>query len=317
MNCNEYSEFAIAEEEYRFYEKYSEHTEVLKEILYISIDDILSNWATLIFEDLIWRSFAIAAECQNDLYEKKELYYRVREEELLRCIDEFRGKRERSICALTIENGLDQEMYLLEECYADMICILSLNLPLIDYLYSILETLDMTGFTLKDIEDTIVIARVAVVFSVMHYDIGDKGVKECDFRWENSQLEKIEKDSDAARLCEKAMKFISRYINGVGAGNILASMPEMTYSVCDKKSLREILKYLLTCRVSYSRCVSRDKKEAVKKIYNFSQMKKEKDFFEKITKMLAEHEDEVYKDIPEWIKMEKGCEIDDSKSRAE
>ena len=62
-------------------------------------------------------------------------------EKLQECINDFVAPVKKGNDILNMHGGIDQFIYLVKECYADMICILALHLSLADYLQAFISNL--------------------------------------------------------------------------------------------------------------------------------------------------------------------------------
>lgn len=299
----------VIDTQVKFYERYSEHTEIMEVALCHSLDEILTTQGLTLFQNVIWNSFNVALDNGKIMYGDKAQYIRKCEEEVLVCIESFKGRHGESKFSLILENGMEQILYLLEECYADMICILSLELTLEDYLYSFLATMDAAGDKMEKVEDTIMIARIALVSTAMHYDIRtnrQNNVKaENDFCWEHAQVSDIRDNKKISALNEKAQGFVKCYISGNGDASGNAEIPEMIDAILDKKILIGVLSYLLKCRECYCENITKDKKEGIQSIYKLGELEDIVLFFNNMTKKLTEYEEQIYIDIPKWIEKEK------------
>lgn len=293
------------EKQRQFYDKYAQHMEILKRILYISIDDMLSNRSIDIFENIIWESFVAAVKNGSIKYEERDAYYEEHKRELLRCVEAFRGKRGIKTEHLTILNGIECIMNLMEECYADLICILSLQLSLKDYLYSFISTLDSAGYKTEKINDIMIIARIAVVFSVLNYDMKDKGKAENDFRWHDTKSIQSECDERIVNLYKKVEEFRIACFKEKCTPYDEEERIDVWILIRNRQILMEIIKYLLRCREGYSQLIACGKKEQVKEIYLLSQMSDTDDFFESAIDILSRYEKEIHNKIPAWIEREK------------
>lgn len=289
----------------QFYQTYFQHTEVLKKILFTALNDILDVDVDLLFEDIIWKSFEAAIKNKKVKYEERDTYYTEHKGVLSRCIDAFRGKRGEKTDYLTINNGIEYVMCLMEECYADLICILSLELSLKDYLCSFIGTLDSSGLDMGDIYDKVMIARIAIVLSVLNYDMKGRGKKENDFRWLDDEIVKLNDNKRAFDLYITAEEFTNCCINGQVPISPEERIRNAQAIICDREILREIIKYLLRCREGYSQLVELEKKSRVKRLFLLSQESDMGEFFSGISSVLDEYEKRVYEDIPKWIERDK------------
>lgn len=293
------------ENQKKYYDMYFQHTEVLKRILYRSIDDMLNNGSINIFEDIIWKSFEEAVEKENIKYENRDTYYEEHKSELLRCVEAFRGKRGVKTEHLTILNGIECIMSLMEECYADIVCILSLQLSIKDYLYNFVLTLDSNAYNTEKLNDMLVIARIAIVFSVLSYDMKDRGIKENDFRWHDTKFIQSENDERIINLYRRAEEFRISCIKRMSLIYEEEKRTDAWIIIGDNWVIKEIIKYLSHCRESYTQLIECKRKEQVNEIYLLSQMSDIDDFFGQATDILSRYEKEVYDNTPAWIKREK------------
>lgn len=288
----------------RYYEAYLQHTEVLKKIIYESVDDILNIDGFNLFEEVIWRSFDAAVKKGKQKYDNRDIYVEKYKNEMLRCVELFMGRGGEKH-RLTISNGIEHIMCLLEECYADMICILSLELSIKDYLYSIIKTLDSLGFGLENIYDKIVIARIAIVLSVLCYDMEGRGKKENDFKWSAEDSLQLSEDDRILKLYRMAESFAKRCIKEQMVIPKDDRIADSQTIICDRKILGEIIIYLLRCKENYSYLIDRDKKAPVKEFYLLSKGTDIRDMFGSMLNILQKYEQDIYSNIPAWIQADK------------
>ena len=92
---------------------------------------------------------------------------------------------------------------------------------------------------------------------------------------------------------------------GNGDATGATEIPEMIDVILDKQILVSVLSYLLKCRENYCEKITKNKKRDIQNIYQLAEQEDIVLFFKNMTDILAKYEEQVYMDIPEWIKKEK------------
>ena len=293
----------------KYYEEYYQHTSVLKVLLENAIDDMLCMSEEKIFDAFIWTNVEEDIQSGKIGREEKNDYYQWYGEEIRYCINAIRGRRGMQESELTVSNGVAELLYLLEECYADICCIMQLHLSLKEYLYNFVGNLSTTGNTVKDIAETRIITRIAIVMSVMHYDISARtGTNRC-FVWDDSELVD-DSEAELFELQKMAMYFTEAYIKN-DADIPLGKMIECSQRInMDQKILQEVIRYLLSCRVKYYCVVQADKEQKVRRFLDLSNMSSADQFFGQIVTILEEYERDIYADALKLQKDEEGIHGD-------
>lgn len=294
----------VVEKNLEFNNFYYQHTDVLEHILITAIGDMLIDRGADIF------SFVIREEFEKEVdrigYDNRENYYREKREILQGCIYDFvegHGQQDKS---LTVTNAMNEMIYLLKECYADIICILTLHLSLRDYMYAFVMPVEASEKDISVLRDTIVIARVAIVMAVMSYPLEQK--KDGGFQWTNREFEYMkEEDEKIIELERTASAFEYNYIvrkSEISPEKMIDSAVQIVY---DQEILKEIIRYLLRCRIKFSDANAVEK-EDMKKVRQFYKLAGENDadtFFREMMLMLHDYESEIYKDIDKLVEEEK------------
>lgn len=291
-----------------YYELYYQHTSVLEKLLNDAFCDILASKSEELLGEIIWQDVNVALDDGEIAYEDRDRYYEKQKRQVLMCTDALRGKRDWQTSEFTIPNGIKEILYLLEECYADMCCILQLHLPLRDYLGNFIETLKMTGMGVEDVMQTHLIPRIAIVMAVMSQDISGAGHSSVNFTWENGEI-LYESEGDLYLLQEVARKFTVAYIQNntpmkwskrIGDGQCVDD---------DQKILKEIIRYLLKCRQKYNESVDPEEGQDVRRFFDLVGKIGSVDFFTETAAILDQYEQDIYCEMQKMAKEESDYDI--------
>ncbi len=285
-----------------FNKEYYCHTNMLKDTLSTSIAEFLQERGKNTFGFAIQNMYEREANTEIN----KQRYFEEMSEKLQECINDFVAPVKKGNNILNIHGGLDQFIYLMKECYADVICILTLHLPLVDYLQAFVSNLKEIGRCVDEIADTILIARIAIVMSVIcypreneqkkHLCINEKE-KQVIWGWNDAELENIKQNSECLKLEEVASQFSENYIaqnHKVVSGELINNVVEIIY---DQKILREIIKYLLRCRAEFynemldSHC-NKDLDD-IMEFYRTVQTDNTENMFSEMGKIISEYEKDI------------------------
>lgn len=279
-----------------YYKIFYRHTSTLKMLLNKVVDMILHFKSDEIFDELIWKDINTAISSKKISYEERKQYYGKQKSLIEKCIEDFMGTKDSWTTDLTLLNGIEDIMYLLEECYADLSCILLLQLSLKDYLGNFVKILESIGYKAQDIEDTKIITRVALVMAAMNYKIEEVQDSDLYFIWNNSEILLCE-EKEIMCLQEQALDFAEAYIDNevnFKPGKMAEDIQRINL---DSKILKEILGYLLNCRREYCRQVKHKDREKVQIIYELANLSEADNFFEKSTIILNKYENDIYEEI--------------------
>lgn len=283
-------------------DKSCDHTDALEAVLFDSIRDMLLNKGENIFGFVIQKGLTgeVDLKSRDEYYEKQSSIIR-------ECTASFVERRNSKNTNLTLEQVLNNLMYLMKECYADIIAILTLEISLNDYLRAFMETIEAAGETWECIENTNALPRIAIVMVVLNYSMKEK--KDCEegFRWVDEENRKIEnEDIKCLEVCAK--KFVKEYIkeNFDAGSGIIDPRIMITNSmniVYDSYILKEIVSYLLKCRKQYIELMHPNEGnveniksiERVREFYRISQVKDK--FFPAMMELLNQYESDIYNDI--------------------
>lgn len=287
-----------------YYGLYYQHTSVLKILLNYAFCDILASKSDELLGEIIWQDVNASINAGDIAYENRDRYYEKQRQQVFQCVDAFRGKRNGWTSGLTIENGINEMFYLLEECYADMCCILQLHLPLRDYLGNFIETLKMIGMSVDDVINTHLIPRIAIVMAVMSHDISGAEHSSVNFAWEGAQEILSEGAEDLFKLQQEVLRFTVAYIQHESQmkwGEMIGDGQSINY---DKKILMEIITYLLKCRRKYNEIIDLNREQEVRRFYGLAEKIDSVDFFTEATNILYKYEQDVYGEMQAMIKDE-------------
>lgn len=290
-----------------FKKQYGEHSDVLRETLISSVKDVLFEHGQDIFGYIFHREFYEKEEEMG--YERREAFLAEKREMVQECIYQFIDNLNFRNHALTIESVIDKVIYLIKECYADMICILTLHLTLKDYLEALVEIIDESNIRIEELGDTIIPARIAIVMTVVGHSLEkDPEPKELLFRWADEEFDYEADETASIRKLEEAGNiFVQNYIVGaVSLNNMVGKSIEIIY---DQKMLYEIIRYLLKCRKRYfeilisnaNNGIRKKEKQYVQDIYSLSQIQENEEFFGKLMDVISYYEADVYAEMQEII----------------
>lgn len=302
---------SMVEKNLEFKKQYGEHSDVLRDTLVSSVKDVLLEHGQDIFGYIFHREFFEMEEDKG--YEERDSFLAEKNEMIQECIYRFIYASNSKNHALTIENVIDKVLYLIKECYADMICILTLHLTLKDYLEALAESVEESNIPIEQLRDTIIPARIAIVMTVVGHSLEkDPEPKELLFHWTNEEFNYEADETVPIRELEKAGNiFVQNYIlNEVILENMVGNSIEIIY---DQKILREIIRFLLKCRKKYFEILISNKGNEIRKkenqyvhdIYSLSQTQESEDFFGKLMNMISYYEADVYAEMQEIISSEK------------
>lgn len=286
-----------------YYTLFYRHTTTLKILLNNAINDILYNMRDELFDTLIWKDVDAAINSGQVSFEERGQYFEKQKAKIARCIESFARKRASATTDLTVENGIEDIMFLLEECYADMSCILLLHLSMKDYLENLVEILRTIGHKVEDVKETQIITRIAIVMAVMGYDMGsEEGENQC-FTWEDDDV-LPDGDSEVMSLQEEASDFAWAYIKNetvIKPGKMTGYVQRINL---DNKILIEAVRYLLKCRREYNQSIHHEKERKVQRFYDLAEMSDPDEFFAGMEVILKEYEKDIYEEIQKLIESE-------------
>lgn len=265
--------------------QYKHYTDEMEFSFGKAIKDMLRLQGEDIFENIIWELFQRKVNGEQIGYGDKNSYLNQCRSELRNVIGMFTCETEDMARFFNITDVLDTELFLLKECYADLVSVLLLHLTLEEYLCTIVDEALNIGYEIARLKDTNVVARIAIVMSVMNYQDQNSNDKKY-FVWTNDDIVTDIKKADIMMVQKDALEFQWEYI----ATDILQAPEYDVYDSAsifyDYKVLREIIAYLLHCREEFYKLVDEGK---AKEILQF--------------KAVAEHKDisHFYMDVMDWI----------------
>ncbi len=281
--------------------KYRYYTENVKSAFEKAIKDMLQMQGEEIFEDVIWTFFKTGLENNDIKYKEKDKYIADCQQFLEKIIENFVGDNTDVTTAFSLRKVLDAEVYLLKECYADLISILSLGLSLEEYLKIVVKEIVNAGYSIEKIPETAIIARIAVVMSVMHYK-DDKS--ETYYRWENEDIEADLEDSDVMLLQQEALDFMWIYICNDVDYDPAVIVRDSACIFYDRVILREVISYLLHCRAKFYEHTDIKRREMIGKFKGITQCDSADRFYAEVMELIVEYEKELYAELAETA-----CEI--------
>lgn len=241
------------------YKKYGLYTHLLKEILADGVSDILSERRGGLFDFLLESEYLSCLEETLDADQAARSRERL-SHEISKISKEFTGYSVWDKDNLTLIRAVDMMMRLFEECEADLVAILMLELSLKDYLYAIMKNMSIQELRDRKIsaENTI---RTSLVICCMH-DPREKRAE--DFWWDDKEVESVELSSDGQ------MREINSYlVNFINQFNEKEQPEPQTITFTadaflDKKILKIILSYISTCRDTFRKVLSEQEDGAIK-----------------------------------------------------
>lgn len=297
-----YSKECYNEKNLKFNKEYYCHTNMLKDTLSMSIAEFLQERGKNTF------GFAIQNMYANNTDEKinKQQYFEQMGEKSQECINDFVAPVKKGNDILNMHGGIDQFIYLVKECYADMICILALHLSLADYLQAFISNLGEMGKHADEMADTMLIARIAIVMCVVRYprdnelekysNINEKE-QQIIWGWGDDELEKIEEESECCELEELATEFSEHYIANTYKMDLKALINNVVDIIYDQKILKEIIRYLLKCRAEYYREMlqvhNKKNMAEIMQFYRTVQMDDTEKMFSEIGKIISQYEKDI------------------------
>lgn len=286
--------------------QYGEHSDVLRETLVSSAADLLFEHGQDIFGYIFHREFYEKEEYKQ---EDRESFRADRMDMLQRCIHDFTDNLNSGNQALTIRSAVDKIVYLVKECYADMICILTLHLTMKDYLEAITEIIRESSHSIEELEDTELSARIAIVMTALSQPIEENPESgELLFRWTQKEFAYEADEASSIRRLEKAGNtFAHNYIRGEGKITPADIIGKSVGLIYDRRILREIIAYLLECQKKYfaflrgpeTRSNMRKGSQYVRDIYSLPEEQKGGEFFEKLMAVISRYEADVYAEMQE------------------
>lgn len=294
---------SMLEKNLAYKRQYGEHSDVLRETLMSSVAELLFEHGQDIFGYIFHREFYE----EKHGYEERDAFWAKKVDKLQHYIYDFIDNLNSENQALTIGSAIDKVIYLVKECYADMICILTLRLTLKDYLEALTEIADESHKPIEELEDTELSARIAIVMTVVSHSLGnDPDPEELLFRWTQQEFSYEANEESSVRKLERAGNaFAHNYIargEKIYPSDVIGKSVGLIY---DQKILYEIIAYLLKCRKKYFKFLNhRKKKEIIKEknqyvrdIYALSQERESGEFFGKLADIIFRYEADVYAEM--------------------
>lgn len=286
--------------------QYGEHSDVLRETLLSSAADMLYEYGQDIFGYIFHREFYEKGEYGQ---EDRDAFWAEKKDILQHCIHSFIDNLNTGNHALTIRSAVDKIVYLVKECYADMICILALHLTMKDYLEAITESIKESNHSIEELSDTELPARIAIVMTALSQPLEENTeTEELLFRWTEKEFDYEADEASSIRKLEKAgVIFAHNYIQREGRimpDDVIGKSIGLIY---DQRILLEIIGYLLECRKKYfsflrdsqTQDAVRKGNQYVRDIYALPKEEKSGGFFKKLLDIISRYEADVYAEMQE------------------
>lgn len=274
--------------------KYRLYTKNMKKDFEKAIEDMLELQGTEIFEDVIWMFLDEKIRNHEIEYEDKDKYIKEYQSFLKDIITNCFSEKKDVTHGFVVSRALEIELYLLRECYADLISILVLNLNLEEYLETIVSLTENDGHNVEDLYGTKIMARIAIVMAVMHYN-DDRSAKY--HRWENEELGCSTQNDVVGELKEDALKFMWMYIK-----NEVSTDPDDIIQDCgmiiyDQTILMEVVTYLLHCREAFYKNIDAEQLCIIKEFNELTKCVDADEFYKIVMKLITEYEADIYNDL--------------------
>lgn len=292
--------------------RYGKHSDVLREVLVASTTELLLEQGQDIFGYVFYQELYENEQCR---YEDKETFLAEKMELLQKCIYAFTDSLNPKNQKLTIGSAIDKALYLIKECYADMICILTLHLSMKDYLEALAEIINESNTPIRELLDTQLSARIAIVMTVLGHSLeNDPEPHTHLFRWTETEFAyDADEGSPIRELEEAGAAFAFNYIEReekISPDDIIDKAVGIIY---DQKILKEIISYLLKCRKAYFTWVTdkrtkdavEEKNRYVREIYGLSREQENGRFFERLIGIISRYETDVYGEMQKMMDSEK------------
>lgn len=279
--------------------KYKKYTDNMKDAFEMAMKDMLRLQGTELFEDIIWILFEEELENKEIEYGDKEEFIEHYQMNLKKAIDIMTGESREITDTFDFAKVLDVELYLLRECYADLISILSLQISLKEYLDIIAKEALNVGYDLEKFDDT-KIARIAIVMVVMRYN--DKDRKN-DERWIWTDEELLDEgEEELMKLQKQALDFMWIYIDNDITHVNSNLLQDSECIIFDHAILKEIILYLLHCKEAFYNNTQKEKLEEIGRFKRVADYQSADEFYTVLMQLLAEYEQDVYSELTEMQK---------------
>lgn len=269
------------------------YTENMKQSMEQAIKFMLEKHGREMFEDILWKAFESDIKNKKATYEDKESHMERYQEVIEGAVDFFVKENADGLRVFQITRVMDVELFLLRECYADLISILTLRLRPQEYLSAVTKEVLNVGHSIARLERTPIIARIAIVMSVMHYE-DEKSANY--FRWENEDLIKRDTDGDLL-LQDEALEFMWLYIANplaYEADHLLESSGSIIF---DNFILKEIISYLLHCRQKFYEETNEQEREKLQRFKKLTQYCEADEFYAAVMELIVEYEHNIYLEL--------------------
>lgn len=277
-------------------EAYRHYTENMKDAFEKAIKDMLRLQGREIFGNLMWRPLDERIKKGETDYEDRSDFIKEYDEFVNEVINSFTGESLDATSAFKIGRVLDVVLYLLRECYADLISILSLKMSLKDYLNTLTNEILNVGYDIEKIQDTMIAARIAIVMVVMNQS---DDISERYFVWSDGDLLDDEAQSPMLVLQRQAMDFMWMYIGNdipLEASRLTSDGGNVIF---DHKTLLEIISYLLHCRAQFYDHVDEAGLEVIAQFKRAAECDDVDEFYMTLMKLIIEYERDIYNELTE------------------
>lgn len=282
-------------------------TDVLEKKLNNVIEELLLSRGEALFRFALWDQFEEEQKENKGL--KWSEYYETNKGIVSIGINEYLGERKNYDDSLNLSNTIQTILYLFRECYADVVCILSLRLSVRDYLGAIKDNIHASKWKVDDVEETLLIARIALVMQSMNEPLElEKGMTEC-YRWTDDEFDySVDEEPEIYKLENIVRRFVADHMvqqEGDTSVNRITKVSGCSIAY-DRKILLEVLKYLKRCQKTFYSLLEQKvlDKEKMEMVRNFFALVKEQEndvAFGTCMGFLKKFEQDVYAEINSLI----------------
>lgn len=276
--------------------EYRDYTENMKDAFVKAIKDMLRLQGTEIFGEVIWRYLDERFKNGEIEYGDRSSWIKKYNRFLNKVIDSFTEESMDATNAFHIGRVLDVVLYLLRECYADLISILSLKMRLKDYLSTLTKEMLNVGYNIESIQDTMIIARIAIVTVVMHHR---DNMSDTYFIWDDEELLADEDQCSMIVLQRQVLEFMWTYIGNDTSLESSGMVLDCGNVIFDNKILLEIISYLLHCRAQFYKHVDEAGLEVIAEFKRVAECDNVDEFYTTLMKLITEYEQDIYSELTE------------------
>lgn len=278
--------------------EYKKYTDNMKDAFEMAMKDMIRLQGIELFEDIIWILFEEELENKEIEYGDKEEFIEHYQMNLKKAIDIMTGEGREITDTFDFAKVLDLELYLLRECYADLISILSLQITLKEYLDIIMKEALNVGYDPEKFDD-IIIARIAIVMVTMR--CCDDGKSDDRWMWPDEEL--LDQCAEKLLMLQKqALDFMWIYIDNSISHVNSNLLQDSECIIFDHVILREIILYLLHCKEAFYKNIQKEELEVIGRFKGVADYCSADKFYTVLMQLLAEYEQDVYSELTETKK---------------